>query len=498
VIRSAADVASMAFVLVKSLVLVPLYLRSFGLALLGAWLASGNLLAVISVLEGGFTLVYAQGLARDCGRRAWREFADLAACGALILGTLAFLVGFAAFCISPFVPGWIGVDPSQSRALAQAFGLAGIGVGLTLSHAIIYAIFNSWQRPAVAGLLRLFVQVLEIALIVVGLGRGYGIVVLGAASAFSGIVGLCAGIVVLAFYWKRYAMPRGRLVYAEVAKLVRVTGPVFISKTTSVILNNNETFVAAIFAGPAAAAVLGLTDRVFKNAYVIAEQVGRSMFYGLAHLDAATTDRSRTFSVLREVLGIASAVMGVLFAATLFLNPSFVALWVGPQQFGGKALNLAVASAAMLSSRVNVLGILASALGGIREAAWGQLAEILLRALSMVVLLPVFGVLGIPIATALSSLLVGILLMGFALTRALGQPPRAAMAWGISGSQATLLPFAVAAVLVGAGTFGHSWPGLLGWGTAAVAVAALLAVVVEPNTRALLRKACGALSGRRC
>lgn len=497
VIRSASDLASMMLVLVKSLVLVPLYLRSFGLAILGAWLASGNLLAVISVLEGGFTTVYAQRLAHDCGQRHWRDFADQAACGALIQGMAALLVGVAALSISPFVPAWIGVDPSQRHALAEAFALAGVGVGLTLAHAIIYSVFNAWQRPAVAGLLRLLVQALEIALIVVGLGRGYGIVVLGAASAISGIVGLCVGVMVVAFYWKRYAMPRGRLIYSEVVKLARITGPVFISKATSVLLNNNETFIASIFAGPKAAAILGLTDRVFKNAYVIAEQVGRSMFYGLAHLHGAATDRSRTLSVLREVLGIASAVMGVLFAATLFLNPSFVALWVGPEQFGGMALNLAVASAAMLSGRVNVLGILAGALGGIREAAWGQLAEIVIRVLAMVVLLSVFGVLGIPMATALSSLLAGIFLMGFALTRTTGQPPRAAMAWAITGSQATLLPFTAAAVLVGAGTFGRSWPGLLGWGIATVAVAAVLAVAVEPNTRAQLRKAWGALAGGR-
>lgn len=487
-IRSAADMASMALVLVKSLVLVPLYLRAFGLAMLGAWLASGNLLAVISILEGGFTIVYAQRLAHDCGQRDWPGFADHAASGALIQGAIALLVGLAAISISSFVPGWIGVDPSQSRALANAFALAGVGVGFTLAHAVIYAIFNSWQRPAVAGMLRLVVQALEIVLIVVGLARGYGIVALGAASAISGVVGLCAGLGVLVFYWKRYAIPRGHVISSEVAQLARVTGPVFLSKASSVLLNNNETLVAAVFAGPKAAAVLGLTDRVFKNAYVISEQVGRAMFYGLAHLHGATADRSRTLSVLREALGIASAIMGVLFATTLFLNPSFVALWVGPERFGGMAMNLAVASAAMLSSRVNVLGILASALGGIREAAWAQVAEIVIRVLFMAVLLSIFGVLGIPVATALSSLIAGIFLMGLALTRATGQPPRAAVSWALASSQATLLPFTAAAILVGTGTFGRSWPGLLGWGTVAAAVAALLATAVEPNTRAQLRK----------
>ena len=51
VIHVLTNYGSTAFLIAKGLILVPLYLASFGAEGYGAWLASGNLLSLIGMLE---------------------------------------------------------------------------------------------------------------------------------------------------------------------------------------------------------------------------------------------------------------------------------------------------------------------------------------------------------------------------------------------------------------------------------------------------------------
>ena len=51
----------------NQLVLVPLYLRFIGIAVYGSWLASGNVVALLSVLDIGFNLIVTQRLATAFG-----------------------------------------------------------------------------------------------------------------------------------------------------------------------------------------------------------------------------------------------------------------------------------------------------------------------------------------------------------------------------------------------------------------------------------------------
>ncbi len=75
VVNLASSYLGTAVGMVRGLLLVPLYLRSFDLGVYGAWLASGNVLSLVGALEGGLTLVYAQQIAFA---QAGREVRDAA------------------------------------------------------------------------------------------------------------------------------------------------------------------------------------------------------------------------------------------------------------------------------------------------------------------------------------------------------------------------------------------------------------------------------------
>ena len=55
-----SNYAGIAISMIKGLVLVPLIVSHLGLETYGAWLASGNLIMLVSAVEGGLGLAFGQ------------------------------------------------------------------------------------------------------------------------------------------------------------------------------------------------------------------------------------------------------------------------------------------------------------------------------------------------------------------------------------------------------------------------------------------------------
>src|SRR4051812_36959075 len=73
--------AGLVLSVVKNIALVPLYLRHFDLSTYGVWLATGNLLGILGLVDGGFGVVLSQRLASAWGAGDRRRFAEVAGSG---------------------------------------------------------------------------------------------------------------------------------------------------------------------------------------------------------------------------------------------------------------------------------------------------------------------------------------------------------------------------------------------------------------------------------
>src|SRR4051794_23178269 len=76
----------------KNIALVPLYLRHFDLSTYGAWLATGNVLGMLGLVDGGFGIVLSQRLASLWGAGDRERFASVAGAGLLWSVSMALLL----------------------------------------------------------------------------------------------------------------------------------------------------------------------------------------------------------------------------------------------------------------------------------------------------------------------------------------------------------------------------------------------------------------------
>lgn len=402
--RVLLDYGAIGLVFVKGLVLVPLYLSHFSLACYGAWLASGSILAVLGLVEGGFTLVFAQRLSLSAGARDDHRFATEAFAGAVVLCTMAVAATGAGIAFGPLASRAFRLEEGERASLEIALRFGAAALGLTFVQTIFASIWDAWQLPHVGGVSRIGGQVCEIVTTVVLLRSGAGLASLpiGAAAGTTFVCVLTGSL--LPREWARRGLHYPGLSLPTVLGIANECAPMFVSKVASVAVNNNEPLLAATLVGAESAAVLGLTDRVFKLGQMVINVGALSIYFAICHLRGERgAQDGRLESALRTISRFGGIAIAALVAMLIAGNKGFVSCWVGPQNFGGIALSTTLGVASAVAVRVNLAGLMLSAAGGTRESALSQLLELVVRLPLLWVCIHLFGVIGIPVASLVTT-----------------------------------------------------------------------------------------------
>jgi O-antigen/teichoic acid export membrane protein len=441
-------------------VLVPLYLRYFDLATYGAWLASGGLAAMLGLIDGGLGQVISQRLASSAGAGDDRAFASAAGTGWALSGAVSAAMIVVGVALAPIVPGWVNAPVAQEQALSVAFAFAAGGTALSMLHASLFAATYAWQRTTFVGWTALSGYAVGVVATVGSLLLGMGVAALGAGMLVRGVVVLGMALIHVWRSWVKRGLPRPALCRAEIAAQASITSVLFVSRAAGMIAAHGESAIVAAALGSSAAAVYGITGKVFGVCAMIVNPIAGGAFSGLAHLFAGG-DKPRAATVIRELLGLSGVAAGIVVGGAIALNELFVKLWVGDTAFGGFALSCAIGASVLVVTRINLLGQCVGSAGALRTVSVVGLIEVVLRLALIAIALRPLGVIAIPLATVAAAASTGYPLLASRLGDVLGSSFRSSVRLAMHG----LLP-AIVGVLVGmtchaALAPGDTWGGLI-------------------------------------
>ncbi len=387
-------------IVVTGLVMVPLYLRFFDLSLYGAWLASGNIVALISMFGGGLSGVVTQKLAVSYGGGEREQFARIASSGIAIAVMIAGFVAAAGMALSFWVAGLLTDSPDARLSVARAMALAAVGSGLEIVGHNFQALAQAWQRTVVPGILGLTAQVALVVGILIGLHQGFGVAALGFGQLMMAFTWLLGEASYCFFLWRRLRLPRPGVDMAQVVEIWREARNVVLAQIAEAISSRTEALVAALAVSTTASAVLVLTGRVIDAVRMFLVPLGSSVFAGVAHLsrDPVADHRRR---VLSEILTVSAVTSGLGLGLALGFTEPILALWVGADKYGGPLLLLLIIASALLSIRREIFLWILFAQGRIRETARLRLTESIVRLPLLVLLAWTLGLPGIPLAGVL-------------------------------------------------------------------------------------------------
>jgi O-antigen/teichoic acid export membrane protein len=277
---------------------------------------------------------------------------------------------------------------------------------------------------------------------------------------------------------------------------VKQSGWISLEQVAQVFLSGSDVLVLAHLLGAAAVVPYACTAKlaiVFANhPYLLAN----TAVPALSQIRAGG-DTSQLLQVSRALSQTVLMLSGLVACGILTANAWFVSWWVGPEQYGGLGLTLAVIAAMMLRHYSFTLAQVLFCLGRQRALSLTAIADGFSVVALTVALAPSLGIIAAPLAQILSVAIISIPVHLVLLGRELGRATAPLASSSLDLVRRLAVPMALAggfAVLVSAPAFGAVTLALASVGLAFCAVMA--PVALRPPLRPYLDRLASAFTSR--
>ena len=348
--------------IVVGILLVPLMLDQIGARLYGLWLATGELLGYVGLLDLGVFAVLPWMIAEADGRRDRAAIRRFVVHGLLVGVAVALLYLGAVALAWHLLPDLFGLSAGDRARLAGPLTLLVLVTAATYPLYLFLALLNGLQDFTFSGALALVQAVLRAGLTLGLLFAGAGLYALTIGAAAPLVVALVAGMVrawVLAPDLFRVGT---RPSWRGVVTLFREGIGGWLAGFGWKLGSASYALVITALGAPVLVPVFVCTAKLSQLLTNLSWVLPDSGLVGLAQIHGeGRVERVR--EVAGGMLSLLLVLAGGVVCLQLALNPAFVHLWVGAEFFGGLRLNILLAALVMLSSLVHGLNVVESVLG---------------------------------------------------------------------------------------------------------------------------------------
>jgi len=390
---------------VIGIVLVPLYLKFIPRDIYGLWLATGNIIAWLTIIDPGFSAVLQQKTAYHYGAAEYKIVGNYAFGGIIInLGFVA-VIAIIGIIFSISFTKWLNItDYSTVHLLTRAFNYALIGTLLMVFSYILVAINQGLQSSLGIGLIFTVANISGIALTIILLYNGLSVIALGAALLCRSIIYVIGNLIYMLWRFKTENLKLSfeSSVFKDFAGLSIYN---FLGKIGSTMSTQLNAFISSKFLTPIDTTILKFTQTVPETSKLILVRPALAIMPSLTHLLGGGNEEKIQAIVLRYlhyvIWGSGLALMGFLI-----FNEPFITLWVGKSFYGGDFLNALIVLLLFITVYTNSLSSIVFALGNIK----GNNIALFLQAVIFVPLLilgvRLWGLKGMLIAGIVAEILV--------------------------------------------------------------------------------------------
>lgn len=377
-------------ILVRNLLLVPLYLHHLSEREYGAWVSTGGVLGYI-MTDFGLLAVLLQQAAVAYGKSDRDGLSRLGGTGLIIAGALSVLTSAVGIVASPFIPRFFpSLDPLEALHLKRTLMVASVGNGSYVLAIAAIGLLRSLQRPFLSGLTRVLAELTGVLVTVSLLMWGWGLPSLAWGLVTRSVLAIGVNLTWLLYIWFRELRISMRWATADALRLIGLSTYQFITFLASGLKDVIDPFMVGVFLGPELALRYTLTIRASELVRNIVNQLSIAMLPSLSHLHGeGRPGHFRTVVLTTFRLQTLAAAIGL--AGVLIFNHSFVTLWVGPERYAGTAVTALITIYGLLYL-TSVLGYeVLYAMGYFWDLAKIVWLDLVIRLPIMVLLLKYFG-----------------------------------------------------------------------------------------------------------
>ena len=391
--------------IVQGLLLIPLYIYYLGDRLYGFWLATGGILAWISMVDFGASAITLQRCAAAFGRKDFALIVQYFWHGAVIMYVMLILFLMSFLTVGFFIPSWLDIDPVFQSTIINCYYVTSVAVMLHLINEFLKNVAVALQRnhiPVFAQTLGDLVCLFGVIFALVVLQIGLWALVLGMLlrTFIPLVINLIHTVQIL-----RSIKCRNRW-SVDIFKDYMMTTPVVCAaKASGQFAQHLPSVLIARFIGPEATVAYTITMRAVLMVQSFINHALSGLYGACSHYfhdpSVGRNQQLRTISQLAQGYCIIAGLGTLLYA---LLNHGFVAVWTSDQYFGGQMFTCLAALAAFIQVRNSFFVGLGISFGEIRATEFTQFLEQMLRICLIVLGIYSLGILGVPIAILISGL----------------------------------------------------------------------------------------------
>jgi O-antigen/teichoic acid export membrane protein len=395
--------ASLTLGIIGGLILVPLYLRFIDIGLYGAWLASGNTIAWLALMDPGLNELLRQQVAKFYGERNFDQLGRAIGTGWAIMAALAIITVGIGVVLASYMPSWFVEDSGQIRELSLCIFLASVSAALVFFYGAPAAVLQGFQKSGSFTVIYIASYTFGYVLTILLLYRGAGLKSLPIGTVVSGgLMSLFCSAHMLYFAKRRLHIPL-RWATEYLNNIKSLIGATFLLQASRILTVNCNEFLTGLLLGKEIVPVVSFTRKLWDLALMFSQRISVAFMPGLAHL-WGEGQRRRVGEVAVKMLHVTLWVFGIAAAVILAFNRSFLELWVGIGFFAGHRFNALMALGTFFYVYTYATGQVLYAANDIKSPAVAGVLQSLFRILIIVCFLKIVGIDAIAAATLVSSL----------------------------------------------------------------------------------------------
>jgi len=428
-VTAAAAFASRGIGILTLLVTVPLTLHYLGQERYGLWMTISSVIALLGFADLGLGNGLVNALSAAHGRDDHAEARALVSNAFFLLAAIAAALGILFFVNYPWI-SWADLFNVRSALAAEEAGAATavllVTVLLNLPLGVVQRIQLGYQEGFTNGLWAAVSNLMALVAVVAVIQLRGSLPWLVLAVAGAPVLATAVNGFVLFRYRKPWLLPRpGDLSPRTMRTLGRIGAAFFVLQITGVIIFASDNIVIARMLGPDAVTEYAVPARLFGLLPLVLGILLCPLWpaYGeaLARGDGAWVRRA-----LKQSLVLALGIGGTAAVALTALGPAVLALWVGPGVTPGAGVLTGLCAQVIVVALATPLTMVLNGANVMRFQVAAALAQAATCLPLKIAFAHLFGVGGVPWATAVTHLACWVVPVAVFLPALLALPARTA------------------------------------------------------------------------
>lgn len=320
----------------NSIILLPLYLKNIDANTLGIWLATGNILNWMTLVDPGIGDVLQQKIAELRGKKLFQEIGQSIGSGLLASGIIllvSVLIGFAFYFLLGVI---IDKDVTAYPNLQLALVVSIMATGLSLVSFTLSGINQGLHNAAPVAMATILANVLFLVLNIVLLVMGFGLMSIALANL---VRALFINMYNLAALFRKLKLEHLAIAFrfAHFRKFIRIFSFTSASRIISGLSSSIDMIILARFINPAMITIYEINRRPINMTQGLIGRHSVALMPVISH-EKGKGNRMAIIDFINKQFRIYS--YATLFTAFLFwlAHKELITLWTGSNQYAGDTI----------------------------------------------------------------------------------------------------------------------------------------------------------------